>query len=342
MPDVKAFLERQRAARPWLDHLIRAGGRYQDQKGDYFAAGITYFSVFALFPLLMVGFAAAGFILVQHPDWLVSIHDAISKAMPGNLGDQINELVTAAIDARARVGVIGLVVAAYSGLGWMANLREALSAMWNQRHPATNFVRTKFKDLVKLLGLFGMLAVSVGLTVIADGAVTGAVLTWLGIDDVAWVSVVVQVLTSLLAVVATWALFVWTIARLPREPVTVRSAAAAALFASVGFEVFKRIGVVYLQAVTNSPAGVTFGPIIGLLVFIYFTARLLLLATAWAATASENEALAFVPPPDPVVLAVSAPPASGPTLAEAVALVGVGAAATLGLGGLLRRRRERD
>ncbi|MFC4602608.1 inner membrane protein YhjD [Rhodococcus kronopolitis] len=342
MPDVKAFFERQRAARPWLDHLIRAGGRYQDQKGDYFAAGITYFSVFALFPLLMVGFAAAGFVLVQHPDWLTSIHDAVSKALPGNLGDQINDLITAAIDARTRVGVIGLVVAAYSGLGWMANLREALSAMWDQRHPATNFVRTKLRDLVKLLGLFGMLALSVGLTVVADGAVTGTVLAWLGIDDVAWVAVAVRVLTSLLAVVATWALFVWTIARLPREPVTVRSAAAAALFASIGFEVFKRIGVVYLQSVTNSPAGVTFGPIIGLLVFIYFTARLVLLATAWAATASENQALAFVPPPDPVVIEVNSSRAGGPTLAESLALVGVGVVATLGLGGLLRRRRDPD
>ncbi|WP_027500282.1 inner membrane protein YhjD [Rhodococcus sp. UNC363MFTsu5.1] len=342
MPDVKSLLERLRAARPWLDHLIRAGGRYQAQKGDYFAAGITYFSVFALFPLLMVAFAATGFILVGHPELLTSIHDAVSKAMPGNLGDQINQLIDAAIAARTTVGVIGLIVAAYSGLGWMANLREALSAMWDQRHPSSGFLRTKLKDLAKLVGLVLALIISVGLSMIGEGSTTGRVLEWLGIDDIGWVGTLVRLLSSVLAVVATWALFVWVIARLPREPITLRSAAKAALFAAVGFEVFKRLGVIYLRAVTNGPAGSTFGPIIGLLVFIYFTARLVLFSTAWAATAHENEVKAFVPPPDPAIIEVKQAPARGPTISEALALVGVGAAAAVGLGGLMRRRRHRD
>ena len=35
---------------------MRAQERYRDSNGDFFAAGITYFTVFAIFPLLMVGF----------------------------------------------------------------------------------------------------------------------------------------------------------------------------------------------------------------------------------------------------------------------------------------------
>lgn len=30
--DAPSFLEKQRAARPWLDHLVRAAGRFQEQK----------------------------------------------------------------------------------------------------------------------------------------------------------------------------------------------------------------------------------------------------------------------------------------------------------------------
>ncbi|MFD4468396.1 inner membrane protein YhjD [Rhodococcus sp. NPDC058505] len=340
MPDFKGMLERRRAAWPWLDHALRAGGRYQENRGDYFAAGITYFSVFALFPILMVAFAVSGFVLVQNPEVLDSIHDAVTKAMPGDLGDQINALIDSAIAARATVGVLGLLTAAYSGLGWMANVREALSAMWAQRHPSSGFVATKLRDLSKLLGLFLALVLSVGLSVLAEGGVTRTVLEFLGIDDIGWVQTLVQVGTSLLAVLMTWILFTWVIARLPREPVTLRSAARAALIAAVGFEVFKRVGVIYLQSVTGGPAGSTFGPIIGLLVFIYFTARLLLLSTAWAATAHENERRAFVPPPDPVVIDVAAPPAPRrATLTEAAVLLGTGAAAALGVGGWLRRRR---
>ena len=45
------FLDRLRARYRWFDHVMRAQQRYQDSKGDFFAAGITYFTIFALFPL---------------------------------------------------------------------------------------------------------------------------------------------------------------------------------------------------------------------------------------------------------------------------------------------------
>ncbi len=51
------ILDRLRARMPWFDHVMRAQERYNDSKGDFYAAGITYFTIFALFPLLMVGFA---------------------------------------------------------------------------------------------------------------------------------------------------------------------------------------------------------------------------------------------------------------------------------------------
>ena len=49
----------------------------------------------------------------------------------------------------------------------------------------------------------------------------------------------------------------------------------------------------------RGPAGATFGPVLGLMVFAYITARLILFATAWAATSSDNLAAAPVGPPDP-------------------------------------------
>ena len=48
----------------------------------------------------------------------------------------------------------------------------------------------------------------------------------------------------------------------------------------------------------TGPAGATFGPVLGLMVFAYITARLILFATAWAATAKENLEAAPVEPPD--------------------------------------------
>jgi membrane protein len=53
--DKPGLLDRLRARYAWFDHVMRAQSRYQDNKGKFFAAGITYFTVLALFPLLMVG-----------------------------------------------------------------------------------------------------------------------------------------------------------------------------------------------------------------------------------------------------------------------------------------------
>ena len=70
--------------------------------------------------------------------------------MSGNVGEQLVDLMDAAIESRTSVGVIGLATAAWAGLGWMANLREALSQMWGlMRHEPPGFVRTKLSDLAR-------------------------------------------------------------------------------------------------------------------------------------------------------------------------------------------------
>src|SRR6476646_4426285 len=93
----KAALERRIQSRPWLDHLIRAGGNYQRQRGDYYAAGITYFTVLSLFPLLMVAFAIAGSVLSGDPEMLTELRNKIIENIPGSLGGQLNDLIDQAV-----------------------------------------------------------------------------------------------------------------------------------------------------------------------------------------------------------------------------------------------------
>ncbi|RDI16154.1 membrane protein [Rhodococcus sp. AG1013] len=336
--EAPSFLDRQRAARPWLDHLVRAGGRYQQQKGDYYAAGITYFTILAIVPILMVAFAVAGFVLAGNPDWITDIQDQVSKNMPGGLGDTVNSLIDSAISARTGVGVLGLLGAAYAGLGWMANLRDALTAMWETTHESGNFIVTKLKDLAALLGLGLTMLVSFGLSALSNGPLSGKVVEWLGAENITGVGVAVRIVSLVIGLLATWAVLTWVIARLPREPVTLRSAARAAFAAAIVFEIFRQVGALYLAAVSQGPAGIAFGPILGLLVFSNLTARLILFATAWAATARENLENAFVPPPDSAVIRPRVQLRAGPTVKEALAFTGAGALAAIGLAGLWKRR----
>lgn len=338
VPDFKAILQERRDKWPWFDHTVRAASRYQAQKGDYYAAGMTYFSVLALFPLLMVAFAAAGFVLVGHPEWLDQIREQIADNIPGSLGDTISSLIDTAIDSRTSVGIIGLLGALYAGLGWIANLREALTAMWESIHEPGSFIVTKLKDLVALLGLGLALAFSIGLSALNGGSIMRSLLELVNLDEAPGVGILLRVVSVLLALVATWAVFTWVISRLPREPVAFRSAVKGGLVAAIGFEIFKQVAAIYLASVTNGPAGVVFGPIIGLLVFVFTTSRFLLFATAFAATTRESMALAFVPPPDPAVITTRLEVSDGPSVKGGIALVGAGALAAVGLGYLGRKR----
>ncbi|MEC3954860.1 inner membrane protein YhjD [Nocardia sp. CDC153] len=332
---VKAWIERQIQRRPWLDHVVRAGGRYQRQRGDYYAAGITYFTVLALFPLLMVGFAVAGFVLSRNPQLLTDIQHKIVENIPGSAGDSINDLIHQAVNSRAGVGTIGLVTGAYAGLGWIANLRAALTEQWEQPEQQRNWFATKASDLLALIGLFVAFNISIGLSVLASSGLLNKLLSHLRIHQ-GWVEVLLSIASLVLAILANWAVFVWIIARMPRHPVTFRSAAKAALIAAIVFEVFKQLASILLKSVITGPAGVVFGPIIGLMVFSYFTARIILFATAWAATAAENEVPVDIPPPGPAVIRPRA------TVAElsagtGAALFGAGALAATLLS--MRRRR---
>lgn len=48
---------------PVIAHLLRAAERFNDRLGNQFGAAITYFSFLSMIPILMVSFAAAGFVL---------------------------------------------------------------------------------------------------------------------------------------------------------------------------------------------------------------------------------------------------------------------------------------
>jgi membrane protein len=150
----------------------------------------------------------------------------------------------------------------------MSNLREALTAQWTGEQPleSDGFLRTKVFDLLALFGLGLALMASFALTGIGT-AFASVMLNALGLGQIPGARLVLVALAVAASVAGMWLVFLWVIARLPREPVPLRSA----------------------TRVTNSPTGQLFGPVIGLMVFAYFVSRFLLFVTAWAAVVTKNQ-----------------------------------------------------
>lgn len=300
MAEKEKLVARLRRKYPWLDHVIRANDAFSERYGNHYAAAITYFSVLSLFPLLMIGFSVAGFILANNARALNELRAGILRSAPPGLGDLLAKIVDAALDARGATGIFGLLLALYAGLGWMTNLRDALTAQWGQERQKQPLVSTTLRDLAALGGLGLALVVSFGLTAAGSG-VGNFLLRLAGLQDQSWALFLLTVATVVLALLANMLVFLWALSRLPRERVAARSAVKGAIIAAIGFEVLKQAASLYLAAVTRSPAGVLFGPIIGLLVFANLVSRFLLFVTAWTATAPENVVVRVAPLPSTVI-----------------------------------------
>ncbi|WP_116041268.1 inner membrane protein YhjD [Amycolatopsis palatopharyngis] len=299
-PDKEKLLPRLRRKYPWLDHLVRANDSFNENYGNHYAAAITYFSVLSVIPILMVAFAIAGFILAGNQAIIDQITQGIDKSVPQGLNEIVNDIVGTALESGGGLGVIGLVLALYSGVGWMSNLRDALTAQWGQEKKQVPIVSKTINDLAALLGLGVALVVSFALT--AAGSGLGRLLLELvGLEDESWAVFLLKLATIVLSLLANLLVFLWVIARLPREKVALRSAVKGAAIASVGFVILQQLATYYLQGLSDKPSFAVFGPVLGLLIFANLVSRFLLFVTAWTATARENATRTVEPPPPAVI-----------------------------------------
>jgi len=88
----------------WLDHLFRAERRYTETHGNHYAAAITYFSVLALVPLLMVAFASVALVLLANPELLAELKASIGTALPAGLDQTLSPVIDQAIASATRWG----------------------------------------------------------------------------------------------------------------------------------------------------------------------------------------------------------------------------------------------
>jgi membrane protein len=309
---VTGTLRRQRARRPWLDHLIRAYQQYQGANGDHVAAAITYFSFLAIFPIVLLGASIAGFVLANNADLQLRLQELISENVPGSLGNTLSQAVQSVINNRGSIGVIALLGVAYAGLGWVGNLRTGVQMVWASEVTKENYVKAKVEDLVVLLGLGLGIVLSLALT----SGVTSAIHALVGalqLDGIPGMGTLVGGLAIVLAVIADTLLFMWMFTRLPRRPVRYRTVLHGAIFAAVGYEVLKIVGTTYLARVTSNPTYGVFASAVGLLIWINLVSRYLLISAAWTATGRQPRGADSGPEPPEEGFAVPVvdKPASG-------------------------------
>ncbi|KQW49901.1 ribonuclease BN [Nocardioides sp. Root1257] len=338
MPSPKERLAELRRRRPLVDHAVRMQEHYGAVKAGQQAGAVTYFAFLSFFPILALAFFVVGWISKVYPDAEQNLTDALNSVMPGLIGTSDGQIQLDDIQkAAATLGIIGAVVLLYSGLGWLAAMRDALVVVFEvPAKEQPNFVFGKLRDLLTLALIGVILLVSVAVAGFVGGF-SKDVLDWVHLgEELSWL---VTLLTIVLGLGANMLLFFSMFVLLAEPHTPRRSLWSGALLGAIAFEVLKQLSTILFRSTQGNPAFQAFGIALIVLVWINYFSRVVMYAAAWAHTSREARAAR----PEPVAAPVEGPPSPPLRRVEReleypwAASYAAGAATMLGAMALVRR-----
>lgn len=286
---VKARVAEVRERRPVVDHFARMIEHYGKVKGSALAASVTYFAFLSFFPILALAFAIFGQVTKVYKKADTALLKAADSVLPGLVGPPDGVSLETLQGAAPGIFSLGLILALYSGLGWLSGLRAALVEVFEEPpREQPNFVMGKLRDILALLSLGSILLVSVAVSGVAtkllspilDALALGAVAFWL-----------LGALAIALGMAANTLLFYAFFRLLASPEVPSRSLWSGALLGAVAFEILKQVSTLLLRSTANSDAFQAFGIALILVVWINYFSRVVVLAAAWAHTSPEARAI---------------------------------------------------
>jgi membrane protein len=245
------------------------------------AAAIAYYTIFALFPMALVGISLLGFFVGDAAAREKVVNGLAGVITLGDEGEQAFRATLAGINrAKGWLGLVGLAIALWSASGLFGAIRTALDRVWDVDRPLP-LLRAKARDLLLFLGFGGLLAASAASTGLLHAAqARGA--AWLGP-----LTTVAGPVFGLVAFVAplllTFAAFLFLYKWAPHARLTVRDVLPAAVLSALFFEFGKTVLAYYILHVggANKLAG-SLGAAILLLLFVYYAAQVVLFAAEFA------------------------------------------------------------
>ncbi|MFE9447201.1 YihY/virulence factor BrkB family protein [Streptomyces sp. NPDC006739] len=277
LPGVGPLVTRLMATHAW-----RSYERLDRVKWTRLAAAMTFVSFVALFPLLTVSAAVAAATL--SPARQTNVQHRIAEQFPG-LSDQLD--VGSLVQNAGTVGGIAGAVLLLTGIGWVGQMRDCLRVVWELPDRPENPIVTKAKDAGILVGLGGALLVTLVASTLASAAV-GRLAVLIGLDQHGWGTVLLRIAAFAVAALADFLVLLYVLTLLPGVEPPRRRLLVAALIGAVGFELLKLLLSGYVQGVAAKSMYGAFGVPVALLLWINFTAKLVLFCAAWTATGSKE------------------------------------------------------
>ena len=243
----------------WADQGLTVHKRFGEVQGGPLASYITLAAFLSLFPLLLLAIAVLG-VVARKQDVAQAIIDQL--ALRGEAAELVRSTLETASSSRRSASIIGLAGLLWSGLGLVATLETAFSAVWQSEGRG---LKDKLYALLWLAGSSVLLVGSMAATT-AAGFLPGF-LTWLSL------------LPTLLVDTALW---LWTFTALTgRKGLPWRAHLPGAVLGAIGLEILKVVGGVYIPRLVGSSSALygSLGVVFALIAWLALFGRLCVYAT---------------------------------------------------------------
>lgn len=160
--DVKGFYQNinQRTGNR-MSILETAIKSFTEKQAAQASAGLAYYSIFSIFPLLLV-FIAAGSYFLDSNQVFNTVTQFIQQALP--ISRQIiNENLEVILEERGTAGFVSLITLLWSASGMFTSLAYNINLAW-PRASRRNFLQHRLMGLWMIVGLIGLIVLSLVLS----------------------------------------------------------------------------------------------------------------------------------------------------------------------------------
>ncbi|MBP3959855.1 YihY/virulence factor BrkB family protein [Gemmata sp. G18] len=280
-----------------------AGDAWLDDRAPRIAAALAFFTALSMAPLLVIALLIAGAVYGAE-----AARGEIAERLTGLVGEQAAAAVEVIV-ANARgpgTGAVAVVVSLITlfigATGVFVELQEALNDVWKVRpkpgRPLRTFARARLTSLVMGIGIGVLMLASLVLTTVIEAVGQYAAST------VAGTATVVQVvnLVALFGVEAL--LFAMIFKFLPNARLGWRDVGMGALLTAVLFTIGKFLVGTYLRYTGSLSGFGAAGSLMAFLVWIYFSAMVLVFGAEVTKVTARRAGRAVVPTDNAEVIRV--------------------------------------
>lgn len=254
------------------------------------ADSVTYRALFSVFAGVLLGFSIAALWLAGNPAALQAIIDAVEAAVPGLIGEEgvIDPDALRAPASFSIAGIISLIALVGAALSAIGSLRTAVRVLAGTLQDDILWIWVILRNLALALGIGLAFVVSAGLTFVGQLGVTW-IADILGLpSDSPAVTWGVRLLSLLVVFALDTALIIGVFRVLSGVRPAARSLWPGALLGAFGLLVLQELSGLFVGGATSNPLLASFATLLALLIWLNFSAQVMLFACAYIVTAEEE------------------------------------------------------